>query len=85
MCACGRETETTLRFLLRSNLYSTKRLELLNNVCILNLSLKSYSDENLLNILLYGSEDFNCKMNKEILKATTKFLKISERVTGPLL
>ena len=33
------------------------------------------------NFKLYGSEDFNCNMNKEILKATTKFLKISEHLS----
>ena len=32
MCTCGRERETTLHYLLRCNLYSTPRLELLNNV-----------------------------------------------------
>ena len=55
-----------------------ERLELLHNVYILNPSLKNYSNEKLLNILLYGSEGFNCNMNKEILKATMKFLKISK-------
>ena len=30
-------------------------------------------------ILSYGSEDFNCNVNKEILKATINFLKIFER------
>ena len=83
MCTCGHELETALQFLLHCNLYSTQKLELLNNVYILNPSLKSYSNENLLNILLYVSEDFTCNMNKEILKATIKFLKISERFTGP--
>ena len=37
-----------------------------------------------LNILLHGSEDFTYNMNKEILKATIKFLKISEHFNGPL-
>ena len=83
MCTCGREPETTLHYLLRWNLYSAQRLELLNNVCILNPSLKNYSNEKLSNILLYGSEDFNCNMNKKILKAAIKFLKISERFNGP--
>ena len=84
MCTCRREPETTLHYLLRCNLCSTQRLELLKNVCILNQSLRNYSNEKLLNILLYGSEDFDCNMNKEILKATIKFLKISERFNGPL-
>ena len=77
MCTCDCEPETTLYQLLRCNLYSTQRLKLFNNVCILNPSLKGYSNEKLLNILLNVSEDFNCNMNKEILKATIKFLKVS--------
>ena len=79
MCTCGLEQETTLHYLLHYNLYSVQRLELLGNACDLNLSLKSHSDENFLNVLLYGSEEFNCNMNKEILKAEIKFLKSSER------
>ena len=82
MCTCGLEPETTLHYLLRCNLYSAQRQELLNNVCVLNPSLKNYSNEKLLNILLYGLENFNCNMNKGILKATIKFLKISERFNG---
>ena len=75
MFTCGLELETTLNYLLHCNLYSTQRLELLKNVCILNPSLKNYFNEKLLNILLRGSGDFNCNMDKEILKATMKFLK----------
>ena len=60
--------------LLRCNLYSTQRLELLNNVCILNPSLKYCSNKKLLNIILYGSEDSNCN---------NKFLKMFERLNDP--
>ena len=84
MSTCGLEQETTLHYLLRCSIYSTQRQELLNIVCVLNPSLKNYSNEKLLNILLYGSENFNCNMNKDILKATIKFLKISKRFNGPL-
>ena len=78
MCTCGLEPEATLHYLLRCSIYSAQRQEVLNNVCVLNSSLKNYSNEKLLNILLYGSENFNCNMNKDILKATIKFLKISK-------
>ena len=84
MCTCGLELEVTLHYLLRCNLYSSQILVLLNNVRDLNPSLTNYSNKKLLNILLYGSEGFNCNMNKEIVKATIKFLKISERFNGPL-
>ena len=85
MCMCGLEPEPTLHYLFRCNLCYTQRLELLDNVCILNRSVKNYSRKMLLNILLYGSEDFNCNTNKEIRKATIKFLKISERFNDPFL
>ena len=85
MYTCGFEPEATLHYLLCCNLYFTLRLELLNNVCILNPSLRNYTNEKLLNIFLYESEDFSHNKNKEILTATIKFLKISERFIGPLL
>ena len=84
MCKCCLEPEKTLHYLLRCNLYSTLRLELLNNTCFLNLSLENYFNEKLLNILLCGSEDFNYNINKEMVKATIKFLKTYERFNGPL-
>ena len=83
MCTCGLEPETTLHYLLRCSLFCTQRLELLNNIFILNPSIKNYSNEKLLNVLLYGSEDFKWNLNKEILKATIKLLKRSERFNDP--
>ena len=64
-----------LHYLLRYDLYSIYRLELLNDICTLNESLKNFSEENLLKILLYGVEGFTSRMNSEILKYTIKFIK----------
>ena len=75
MCSCGKELETTLQYLLGCDLYSIYRLELLNDICALNESLKNFSEENLLKILLYGAEDFASQMNSEILKCTIKLIK----------
>ena len=75
MCSCGKETETTLHYLLRCDIYSIYRLELLNGICALNESLKNSSEEKLLKILLYGAEDFTSQTNSEILKSTIKFIK----------
>ena len=41
MCTCGLEVETTVRYLLSFNLYSIQGLEIFNNVCYLNPSLKT--------------------------------------------
>ena len=46
---------------------------------------KNYSNKKILNFLLYGSEDINCNMDKEILKATIKFLIISEHFNGQII
>ena len=42
MCSCGLEPETTHHYLLRCNLYSDFRAELLNYICALNPTLKNY-------------------------------------------
>ena len=83
MCSCRKEPETTLRYLLRCDLYSIYRLELLNDVCALNESLKNSSEEKLENFT-YGVEDFTSQLNSEILKCTIKFIKKSDRFSGPL-
>ena len=51
------------------------RLELVNDICALNHSLKNILEENLLKVLLYGAEEFSFKINSEILKCTIKFIK----------
>ena len=58
MCSCGKEPETTLHYLLRCDLYSIYRLELLNDICALNRSLENSSEEKRLKTLLYRAEDF---------------------------
>ena len=84
MCKCSLETETMLHFLLRCRLYSTIRTELLGDIYTVASSLTNYPDEKLLNILLYGSEYFNVKINQSILNSAIKFLKSSERFDDPL-
>ena len=75
MRLCDKEPETTLHYLLHCDFYSIYRLELLNDICALNHSLKNTSEENLLKLLLYGAEGFSFKINSEILKCTIKFIK----------
>ena len=69
MCKFGLERETALHFLLSCRLYSTVRKELLDDISTVDLSLASYLDEKILNILLYGSEYFSVKTNRSILQS----------------
>ena len=84
MCSHGLERETTLQYLLRCNLNSDLIAELLNDICVLNPILENLSHKKLLNILLYGSEDFNFNTYKKIIMSTIKFLKTSKLFIGPL-
>ena len=81
MSLCGKEPETTLHYFLPSSIY---RLELLNDICALNYSLKNISEENLLKILLYEAEEFSFKINSEVLKCTIKFIEKTDRFSGRL-
>ena len=79
MCSCGFEPETTYHYLLRCKLYTDLRLDLLNNIYNINRFLKNFSEEQLVNVLLYGSENFTLDTNAKILKRTIEFLKATER------
>ena len=71
MCICGLEPKTTLHYLLRCNLYSDLRTELLNDICTLNSTLKNLSHEKRLNILLYGSGNFSFNTDKKLIRDRT--------------
>ena len=84
MCSCGFEPETTDYYLLRCKLYIDLRLDLLNDIYTINQSLKNFSEDQLVNVLLFGSENFTLDANANILRRTIKFLKAIERFNSLL-
>ena len=79
MCNCGFEPETTDHDLLRCKLYTDLRLDLLNDTYTISQSLKNFSEDQLVNVLLFGSENFTLDANANILRRTIEFLKTTER------
>ena len=79
MCNCGAATETTIHYLLRYQLYSVPKVELLVGVHKFDSTLQNSSEDQLLTVLLYGSEKCTSNVNKEILRLTNRHLKASER------
>ena len=71
ICSCGAATETTILYLLPCRLYSVQRPELLDGVFKLDSTLQNSSENRLLRVLLYGSENFALNVNKEIIRLTT--------------
>ena len=84
MCSCGFEPETTDHYLLRCKLYTDLRLDLLNDIYTINQSFKNFSEYQLVNVLLFGSENFTLDANANILRRTIEFLKATERFNGLL-
>ena len=80
MCNCGAATETTIHYLLRNRLYSVPRVQLLDGVHKFDSTLQNSSEEQLLTVLLYGSEKYASNVNKEIIRLTFSYLKASERL-----
>ena len=79
MCNCIAATETTIHYLLRYQLYSVPRVELLDGVHKFDSTLQNSSEDQLLTVLLYGCEKYASNVNKEILRLTISYLKASQR------
>ena len=79
MCIYGFEQETTDHYLLRWKICIDLRLDLLNDIYNIEQSLKKFSDKQLVNILLIGSENFTLYTNANILRRKIEFLKATER------
>ena len=74
MCSYGFESET-----MHCKLYTDLRLDLLNDIYTINQFLKNFSEDQLVNHLLFGSENFTLDTNLNILRRTIEFLKTTER------
>ena len=79
MCNCIAATKTTIHYLLRYQLYSVPRVELIDGVHKFDSTLQNSSENQLLTALLYGSEKYASNVNKEILRLTISYLKASQR------
>ena len=78
------KAETTSHYLLRCHLFSEQKTKLLENLKNLDNALLSHCDDELLQILLYGSHKFSFSVNNKILSLTIKFLESAKRFDKPL-
>ena len=68
MCNCIAATKTTIHYLLRYQLYSVPRVELVDGVHKFDSTLQNPSEDQLLTVLLYGSEKYASNIKKRNLK-----------------
>ena len=79
LCCCNNETETTSHYLLRCHLLFEQRTKLLENLKNLDNTLLSHSDDEILQILLYGAHKFSSSVNNKIFSLTIEFLESTKR------
>ena len=84
LCSCSLETESTRRFFLHYQNYTTLRTVLITDLKDINDVIMSLNESDLLHVILYRNKNFDNNMNISILTATTKFIKDSERFDQPL-
>ena len=58
-------------FFLRCQLLASERHNLYDNLCLIDPPVACFDEESLLNALLYGSDEFNDKINREIFLRIT--------------
>ena len=69
---CNVEAETTSHYLLQCSLFSEQRTKLLESLCSLGSTLLNQCDDDLVNILLYGSSKSSFSTNNKILSLTVQ-------------
>ena len=84
LCSCSFEIEDTTRYLLYCEHFSNHRNDLMNSVKSIIPSFETFTDNNRIDILLYGDSRFDENKNKIILEATINYLKKSKRYSGSL-
>ena len=84
-CPCNMETETVSHFFLRCLNYTNLRLDLMNELMIINSNLLQYDDEKLTETLLYGDKNLSHDTNSKIINLSISFITKSNRFDGPLL
>ena len=84
MCNCGFEPETTDHYLLRYKICIDLRLDLLSDIYTINQSLKNFSEDQLVNVLLFSLGNFTLDANTYILRCTIEFRKGTERFNSLL-
>ena len=86
LCSCSLEVETINHYFLHCHYYNNICKTLLDTVKeITNICLSDFSDETLVNLLLYGNSNYSLEENKEVSKAPINFILSSQRFAGALM
>ena len=81
---CGKDIESTNRFLLQCSLFLTERQIFMNKIRDIDSSLIDQNENSLCYTLLFGKENMNDSEKTHILNATIEYILSTERFNVPL-
>ena len=83
-CNCSLSVESNVHFFLHCQNFSNERQILLNNLSNIDIDIANFNDNNLVELLLYGSSLFDDRTNNAILTLTISFILATKRFEGNL-
>ena len=75
-CSCSIEAETTTHYFLRCHFYNSNQATLINDLENIPISFFTVSDNNLINLLLYGNDKFETQRIEQYYCQISDSLKI---------
>ena len=84
LCSCSLEIESLSHFFLHCHHFTNIHATLLDDLQSVDRNIPSFSDNELVDLLLYGSPNFNLNRNNKILSSSISFITKSERFSGSL-
>ena len=85
LCPCSLEAEDTYHFFMRYQNFSNQRNFLFDDLDSINSEILKISENELVQVLLFGNESFSKDMNFRIITSSIRFIKDSKRFESHFL
>ena len=79
LCPCSLEAEDTYRFFMRCQSFSNQRNILFDDLNSINSEILKMSENEIVQVLLFGKKSFSKDMNFRIITSSIRFIKDSKR------
>ena len=84
LCSCSLEIESLSHLFLHCHNFTNISATLLDDLQSVDRSIISFPDNELVDLILYGTPNFNLNQNNKILSSSISFIIKSERFSGSL-
>ena len=85
LCSCSLEVESVSHFFLHCHYFTDIQKTLFHELRLVDENILNQSDNEIAELLLYGSSKFKLEQNYSILRSSIKFIIKSERFSGSIV